>query len=195
MRRFFHSGSIGAAQFAAAALLLVYLAQCVWLIEIQAKHALANPGWAEDSDRAFRGYLGQQWRGGAIAGTPGSVRSGVVTGGDSASRTRHLRVNEGFDQDRSPLYYLLGAAPFAAWSEAASPTARSGPVMALSPYLFFGVMLGGSIWYVSRRLYGNVGGFIALVMYCFSPATIAGAAGTASAGEMGAVWGAFGAVW
>jgi hypothetical protein len=56
-------------------------------------------------------------------------------------------------------------------------------------------MLGGSLWYVARRLYGNAGGYIALLLYCFSPAMIAGVAGTQSLGEMGAVWGAFGAIW
>src|SRR5258706_2951562 len=56
-------------------------------------------------------------------------------------------------------------------------------------------MLGGSLWYVARRLYGNAGGYIALMLYCFSPAMIVAAAGAQSLGEMGAVWGAFGAVW
>src|SRR5207247_7003811 len=68
-------------------------------------------------------------------------------------------------------------------------------VLAVAPYLFFGVMLGGSLWYVARRLYGNAGGYIALVLYCFSPAMIVSVAGAQSLGEMGGVWGAFGAVW
>jgi hypothetical protein len=62
------------------------------------------------------------------------------------------------------------------------------------PYLFFGVMMGGSLWYVSRRLYGNGGGYIALVLYCFSPAMIANETGLMATADMGAVWGAFGAV-
>ncbi|HEX4021923.1 MAG TPA: hypothetical protein VHX63_12305 [Acidobacteriaceae bacterium] len=37
------------------------------------------------------------------------------------------------------------------------------------PFIFFGVWLGGAIWWVSRRLYGNMGGFFALALYCFSP--------------------------
>jgi hypothetical protein len=64
----------------------------------------------------------------------------------------------------------------------------------MTPYLFFGVMLGASLWYVARRLYGNAGGYIALALYCFSPAMIVNVAGTQSLGEMGAVWGAFGTV-
>ena len=68
------------------------------------------------------------------------------------------------------------------------------PLLAASPYLFFGVMLGASLWYVARRLYGNAGGYIALALYCFSPAMIVNVAGAQSLGEMGAVWGAFGTV-
>ena len=55
-------------------------------------------------------------------------------------------------------------------------------------------MLGASLWYVARRLYGNAGGYIALALYCFSPAMIVNVAGAQSVGEMGAVWGAFGTV-
>ena len=68
------------------------------------------------------------------------------------------------------------------------------PLLAATPYLFFGVMLGASLWYVTRRLYGNSGGYIALALYCFSPAMIVNVAGAQSGGEMGAVWGAFGTV-
>jgi hypothetical protein len=37
------------------------------------------------------------------------------------------------------------------------------------PFLFAGCVLGGCIWWVSRRLYGNLGGYTALALYCFSP--------------------------
>ena len=55
-------------------------------------------------------------------------------------------------------------------------------------------MLGGSLWYVTRRLYGNPGGYIALTLYCFSPGMIVSAAGSQNLGEMGGVWGAFGTI-
>ena len=38
------------------------------------------------------------------------------------------------------------------------------------PFLFAGCVLGGCIWWVTRRLYGNLGGYTALALYCFSPA-------------------------
>ncbi len=40
------------------------------------------------------------------------------------------------------------------------------------PFLFAGCVLGGCIWWVTRRLYGNLGGYTALALYCFSPAML-----------------------
>jgi hypothetical protein len=40
------------------------------------------------------------------------------------------------------------------------------------PFVGIGWLLGASIWYVARRLYGNAGGYIALTLYCFSPAVL-----------------------
>ena len=187
--RFLHSDAFRAPQFAAAALLLIYLLQCVWLLRVQTLHA-PNP----DSDQALRIDQGlEQWKGGAIAGTPESLRSEAATGLPSAGRAGHLRVRDGYDQDRSPLYYLVAAAPLLVRPGSWMPESLQ-PLLAASPNLFFGVMLGASLWYVARRLYGNAGGYIALALYCFSPAMIVNVAGTQSLGEMGAVWGAFGTV-
>jgi hypothetical protein len=191
MRRFFQTASIGGPQFAAAALLCVYLLQCLWLVRIQTLHAPAA-----NSDQALRIHIGlQQWKGGAAAGTPESLPLEATTGLPFEGRSGHLRVRDGYDQDRSPLYYLIGAAPFLVRPASWTTGLPLWHVLAAAPYLFFGVMLGGSLWYVARRLYGNAGGYIALLLYCFSPAMIAGVAGAQSLGEMGAVWGAFGAIW
>ena len=189
LRRFLQSDAFRAPQFAAAALLLVYLLQCVWLVRAQTLHASLP-----DSNQALRIYQGlEQWKGGAIAGTPESLRAEAATGLPSAGRAGHLRVRDGYDQDRSPLYYLVAAAPVLLRPGSWLPESLQ-PLLATTPYLFFGVMLGGSLWYVARRLYGNSGGYIALALYCFSPATILNVAGSQSLGEMGAVWGAFGTV-
>lgn len=40
------------------------------------------------------------------------------------------------------------------------------------PFLIAGCVLGGCIWWVSRRLYGNLGGYTALSLYCFCPAIL-----------------------
>jgi hypothetical protein len=189
LRRFLHSDAFRAPQLAAATLLLVYLLQCVWLVRVQTLHASVP-----DSDQALRIYQGlEQLKSGVIAGTPESLRSEAATGVPSLGRSGHLRVRDGYDQDRSPLYYLVAAAPLLVRPGSWLPE-LFGPLLAAIPYLFFGVMLGASLWYVARRLYGNAGGYIALALYCFSPAMIVNVAGAQSVGEMGAVWGAFGTV-
>ena len=40
------------------------------------------------------------------------------------------------------------------------------------PFLAAGLLLGGGLWWVTRRLYGNLGGYTALALYCFSPAVL-----------------------
>ncbi len=45
-------------------------------------------------------------------------------------------------------------------------------VLLHSGFLITGVLLGGALWWVTRRLFGNMGGFIALALYCFCPPVI-----------------------
>jgi hypothetical protein len=40
------------------------------------------------------------------------------------------------------------------------------------PFLLAGFLLGAGLWWVTRRLFGNFGGYTALALYCFSPAVI-----------------------
>jgi len=40
------------------------------------------------------------------------------------------------------------------------------------PFLAAGVALGGALWWVTRRLFGNLGGYTALALYVFSPAIL-----------------------
>ena len=65
-------------------------------------------------------------------------------------------------------------------------------LLARLPFIFFGIGLGVSLWYVSRRLYGNAGGYIALLLYVLSPAVVFA---TSTVGEtISAGWGLFGIV-
>ena len=61
-----------------------------------------------------------------------------------------------------------------------------------APFLVVGFLLGASLWYVARRLYGNVGGYIALGLYAFSPVTIGWSSQVAPA--IIAAWGGFGLI-
>lgn len=40
------------------------------------------------------------------------------------------------------------------------------------PFLAAGCLLGGCLWWVTRRLFGNRAGYMALGLYCFSPAIL-----------------------
>jgi hypothetical protein len=189
LRRFPQFDVFRGPQIAAAALLLAFLLQCIWLVHVQVSQTLLM-----DSDQALRITLGlNQWRGGPIAGTDDSMQSEAATGIPSAARSGHLRVREGYDQDRSPLYYVLAAAPLLLTNLKLFPKPLL-PGLVAFPQIFFGMMLGASIWYVARRLYGNNGGYVALGFYCFSPSMIINASSSQSLGEMGAVWGAFGSI-
>jgi hypothetical protein len=40
------------------------------------------------------------------------------------------------------------------------------------PFILGGLALGACLWWVTRRLYGNTGGYIALGLFCFAPPVI-----------------------
>ena len=103
--------------------------------------------------------------------------------------------NDGYDANHSPLWYLLASLPLLGWTG----TSEAGSFhywgwLARVPYLIFGLLLGASLWYVARRLYGNAGGYIALTLYCFSPAVLRSSTLYSAPPEMGAAWGAFGTI-
>jgi hypothetical protein len=60
------------------------------------------------------------------------------------------------------------------------------------PFVVFGVWLGGALWWVSRRIFGDQGGYVALGLYCFSPPMLL-ASSTAGPAIL-AAWGLFGLV-
>jgi len=61
------------------------------------------------------------------------------------------------------------------------------------PFVIISVLLGASLWYVARRLYGNLGGYVALVLYTFSPLAV-GASSEIGPVIVGA-WGGFGLIY
>jgi hypothetical protein len=96
------------------------------------------------------------------------------------------------DATHSPLWFLLLSFPAALLGVAeASPLF---PLAAAAPQIIFGLLLGASLWYVARRLFGNAGGYIALALYCFSPGILRASTLWFAEPEMPAAWGAFGAV-
>jgi hypothetical protein len=61
-----------------------------------------------------------------------------------------------------------------------------------TPFLLVGLLLGASVWYVARRMFGNQGGYLALGVYCFSPGIIARS--SLAGPEIVGAWGAFGII-
>lgn len=102
----------------------------------------------------------------------------------------------------TPLTNIAGAAPLKIDVGRTSTGAVSGQsvqreikrlrLLTRAPFLIAGILLGVSVWYVARRLYGNPGGYIALTLYCFSPAIIQRAATIDDV--LPAAWGVFGIV-
>jgi hypothetical protein len=175
MSAFFIRERFGRPQFLAACLLLVFVTQCVWLI------AHRDPSIEVSSTDLLRVRDGlRQWHGGAIAGFPSDERV-----------QSEFDPSEGYDSNHSPLWYLILSAPFLGWHDAPP---WCWPWLERLPFLLFGALLGASLWYVARRLYGNAGGYIALTLYCFSPEIIRSSSLWVAEPEMGAAWGAFGAI-
>src|SRR5262249_17180928 len=63
---------------------------------------------------------------------------------------------------------LKGAAP-ARWG---AYLAIPGPWLLRMPFTMFGLWLGGALWWVARRLFDDAGGYVALGLYCSSPAMV-----------------------
>ncbi|GAC1418179.1 MAG: hypothetical protein NVSMB62_09660 [Acidobacteriaceae bacterium] len=61
------------------------------------------------------------------------------------------------------------------------------------PFALFAVWLGGALWWVARRLFGNEGGFLALGLYSFCPSVVSLAVRPNN--EILAMWGLYGLVY
>ena len=67
------------------------------------------------------------------------------------------------------------------------------PYLLRVPFALAAVLLGGGLWWVSRRLFGNFGGFFALALYCLSPAVLSAA--TTPNNDILAAWGLYAVVY
>src|SRR5271166_293380 len=106
----------------------------------------------------------------------------------------HLeRLSNASSTERSALVPVL-AGVAARLSGAENKIVRLGDdrLLIRLPFLCAGFLLGISLWYVARRLYGNVGGYIALGLFCFSPVII-GWSSQVGPGIV-AAWGGFGLI-
>ncbi len=175
MQPFFTRARFGRPQLFSSLLLIVFAAQVVWLVRSDLHNSGPDPLEQFRVDQGLR-----QWRGQGIAGMM-----------DRASNP-----TPSFDAERSPLIYLISSAPLLVWPDRlrTPETAWIWRWLLRLPFLGIGLLLGASLWYVARRLCTNFGGFVALILYCFSPAMIQASALWHTQPSIVAAWGSFGAV-
>ncbi len=107
-----------------------------------------------------------------------------VSAGRKMSPLEHEYVASGFPpragqeyRITSPLTGWVAALPFKLSRKAAGHIVSEQWVvpprwLARLPFLIFGLWLGGALWWVSRRLFDDAGGYVALGLYCSSPAMV-----------------------
>lgn len=185
MASYFTRERFGRPQFLAGLLLLAFLFQALWLV-----HRQVSGEALPESDEALRiGEGWKQWHGKGVAAAP------ILDSSGNAMQPTLANEVGGYDTERSPLLYLVTAAPLFAWPHDLAPdTARYWRWLPRLPFLACGVLLGASLWYVARRLCGNTGGFIALTFYCFSPLLIQSSAVWHTQPAIAGAWGAFGTI-
>ncbi|MDP9052358.1 MAG: hypothetical protein M3O31_16795 [Acidobacteriota bacterium] len=181
---------IGRPQRFAALLLLVFIAECLWVVGHQelstADYRFARCGremWERPSPVA--GYYttcgnlnGDGTFAYRLAGLPLTLQRLALLTAD------HFRLP-------ANRLYPGGALNGTTW-EARHQLASVIYLIHL-PFVLFGVWLGGGVWWVARRLFGNEGGFLALGLYCFCPAIIRLA--VTPNNDLLAMWGLFGLVY
>jgi len=185
MTRFFTRQRFGRPQFLAGALLLLFLAQALWLVHSELHRSETSALSASEEVRIAAGW--RQIHGGGVAGAPFPDAPGSLAMSVSPD-------DAGFDTEHSPLISLVTAAPMLAWPQRLLTSESHWRWLPRLPFLAFGVFLGASLWYVARRLCGNTGGFLALTLYCFSPAMLQATAVWHAEPEILSAWGSFGAI-
>jgi len=153
----------------AAGLLALFLVQGLWLTGHQT---------LSDRDYQYARCGRETWeRPAALAGyytTCGNIHDGIL-GYRLAGLplTLNLLAERGLDRLRKPEDRVVqadGGAELSTWELRHQLTHIL--LFLRLPFLLAGCMLGAGLWWVTRRLYGNLGGYTALGLYCFSPAVL-----------------------
>ena len=157
----------------AAGLLALFLAQGLWLTGGQT---------LSDRDYQYARCGREMWeRPSPLAGyftTCGNIHDGVLAyRAAGLPLTLNLLAERALDRFRKPEDRVvqetdgrLGAGNLSIWELRHQLTHVL--LLLRLPFLMAGCLLGAGLWWVTRRLYGNLGGYTALGLYCFSPAVI-----------------------
>ncbi len=181
---------LGSAQKLAGALLLLLLAQCVWVVNRQQMSArdyrFARCGremWETPSPLA--GYFttcgnlnGDGTFAYRLAGLPLTLQRLALLAGDQLRR-------------RENRLYVGGTLNGTTWE--ARHQIGSVKWLIHLPFVGFALWLGAGLWWVSRRMFGNEGASLALGLYCFCPAMVRFAVFPNN--EVLAMWGLYGLVY
>jgi len=158
----------------AAVLLAILLAQCLWVIQ----HDTLS-----DTDYSYARCGREMWeKPSPLAGyftTCGNIHDGTL-----AYRAAGLPLTI----DR-----ILAGQPSTSSTWEMRHEIRDINLLLRLPFTLAALLLGACLWWVTRRLYGNTGGYIALALYCFAPPVIAAA--TTPNNEIWAALGFFAAVY
>ncbi|MDI3253507.1 MAG: hypothetical protein QJR10_01805 [Bacillota bacterium] len=137
----------------AAVLLLVLLGQCLWVVRRQV---------LSQTDYEFARCGREMWeRPSPLAGyftTCGNIHDGTLAYRAAGLPLTIQRIFAGQASStstwemRHEISYVL--------------------LLLRLPFIAAGLALGACLWWVTRRLYGNTGGYIALGLYCFAPPII-----------------------
>ena len=151
----------------AAALLAVFLAQGLWLTGHQT---------LTDRDYQYARCGREMWeRPSQLAGyftSCGNIHDGILAYRLAGlPLTLNLMAERGLDHFRKPEDRVVQAdGELSSWE--LRHQLRYTLLLLRLPFLGAGCVLGAGLWWVTRRLYGNLGGYTALGLYCFSPAVL-----------------------
>jgi len=181
---------IGRPQRLAALLLLLFLGQCLWVIGHQelstTDYRFARCGremWERPSPLA--GYFTTC---GNLNGD-GTFAYRVAGFPLTAQRLVLLAV----DHFRAPANRLYAGGSLNGSTWEARHELASVVYLIHMPFVLFAAWLGGGLWWVARRLFGNEGGFFALGLYCFCPAIVRLA--VTPSNDLLAMWGLYGLIY
>jgi hypothetical protein len=151
----------------AAGLLAVFLIQGLWLTSCQT---------LSDRDYQYARCGREMWeQPSPLAGyftTCGNIHDGILAYRLAGlPLTLNLLAERGLDHFRKPEDRIVQAEGELSPWELRHQLTHILLLLRL-PFLGAGCLLGAGLWWVTRRLYGNLGGYTALALYCFSPAVL-----------------------
>jgi hypothetical protein len=151
----------------AAGLLAVFLVQGLWLTGRQT---------LTDRDYQYARCGREMWeRPSQLAGyftSCGNIHDGILAYRLAGlPLTLNLLAERGLDRFRTPEDRVVQAdGELSSWE--LRHQLRYTLLLLRLPFLGAGCVLGAGLWWVTRRLYGNLGGYTALALYCFFPAVL-----------------------